>query len=75
MRVLIALGCALALAACAPKAPTPDAPDVSAAAAQSFMATNAKAAEFDIMIETRDGAHTEEIVQALAERGYPPRPL
>ncbi len=35
----------------------------------------AKGAEFDIMIETRDGAHTEEIIAALAERGYPPRPL
>jgi threonine dehydratase len=35
----------------------------------------AKGAEFDIMIETRDGAHTEEIIEALAEAGYPPRPL
>ena len=41
MRILIALGLALALAACAPKAPMPPAPDD--AAAQSFMAANAKA--------------------------------
>ncbi len=33
----------------------------------------AKGAEFDLMIETRDGRHTEEIVEALRERGYPPR--
>jgi threonine dehydratase len=35
----------------------------------------AKGAEFDIMIETRDSTHTQEIVDALRERGYPPRPL
>ncbi len=35
----------------------------------------AKGAEFDIMIETRDGKHTDEIIEALSERGYPPRPL
>ena len=35
----------------------------------------AKGAEFDIMIETRDAKHTDEIVEALRERGYPPRPL
>jgi threonine dehydratase len=33
----------------------------------------AKGAEFDIMIETRDAAHTQEIIQALREAGYPPR--
>jgi threonine dehydratase len=33
----------------------------------------AKGAEFDIMIETRDAAHTQEVVQALREAGYPPR--
>jgi threonine dehydratase len=33
----------------------------------------AKGAEFDIMIETRDAAHTQEIVAALREAGYPPR--
>jgi threonine dehydratase len=33
----------------------------------------AKGAEFDIMIETRDAAHTQEIVEALRESGYPPR--
>jgi threonine dehydratase len=33
----------------------------------------AKGAEFDIMIETRDAQHTEEIIQALAAAGYPPR--
>jgi threonine dehydratase len=35
----------------------------------------AKGAEFDIMIETRDQTHTREIIDALRERGYPPRPL
>jgi threonine dehydratase len=35
----------------------------------------AKGAEFDIMIETRDATHTQEIIDALRERGYPPRPL
>ena len=33
----------------------------------------AKGAEFDIMIETRDAQHTQEIIAALRERGYPPR--
>ncbi len=33
----------------------------------------AKGAEFDIMIETRDAQHTEEIMQALSAAGYPPR--
>ena len=33
----------------------------------------AKGAEFDIMIETRDAQHTEEIMAALREAGYPPR--
>jgi len=33
----------------------------------------AKGAEFDIMIETRDATHTQEIIDALREAGYPPR--
>jgi threonine dehydratase len=33
----------------------------------------AKGAEVDIMIETRDAQHTQEIVDALREHGYPPR--
>jgi threonine dehydratase len=33
----------------------------------------AKGAEFDIMIETRDAQHTQEIIDALREAGYPPR--
>ena len=33
----------------------------------------AKGAEFDIMIEARDAQHTREIMDALTERGYPPR--
>jgi threonine dehydratase len=33
----------------------------------------AKGAEFDVMIETRDAQHTQEIMDALAEKGYPPR--
>jgi len=33
----------------------------------------AKGAEFDIMIETRDAKHTQEIIDALREAGYPPR--
>ncbi len=33
----------------------------------------AKGAEFDIMVETRDGRHTDEITEALREHGYPPR--
>jgi len=28
-----------------------------------------------VMIETRDAAHTDEIIVALGERGFPPRPL
>ena len=35
----------------------------------------AKGAEFDIMIETRDAQHTQEIIDALGEAGYPPRPV
>ncbi|MGE3142885.1 MAG: pyridoxal-phosphate dependent enzyme, partial [Hyphomonadaceae bacterium] len=35
----------------------------------------AKGAEFDIEIETRDAAHTDEIVAALAHAGYPPKRL
>jgi threonine dehydratase len=33
----------------------------------------AKGAEFDIMIETRDAQHTQEIVDALRAEGYPPK--
>src|SRR5207237_2064520 len=33
----------------------------------------AKGAEFDIMVETRDAQHTQEIIDALSEAGYPPR--
>ena len=33
----------------------------------------AKAAEFDILVETRDAAHTQEIIDALEAAGYPPR--
>lgn len=33
----------------------------------------AKGAEFDVMIETRDAQHTQEIMDALREHGYPPR--
>jgi threonine dehydratase len=33
----------------------------------------AKGAEFDLLIETRDAQHTEEIMEALRESGYPPR--
>lgn len=33
----------------------------------------AKGAEFDIMIETRDAQHTQEIIDALRAHGYPPR--
>ena len=33
----------------------------------------AKGAEFDIMVETRDAQHTQEIMDALRDRGYPPR--
>jgi threonine dehydratase len=33
----------------------------------------AKGAEFDIMIETRDAQHTQEVMDALRAAGYPPR--
>jgi len=33
----------------------------------------AKGAEFDILVETRDAQHTQEIIDALREKGYPPR--
>jgi threonine dehydratase len=33
----------------------------------------AKGAEFDIMIETRDAQHTQEVMDALRAQGYPPR--
>jgi threonine dehydratase len=33
----------------------------------------AKGAEFDIMIETRDALHTQEIIDALTAAGFPPR--
>ena len=33
----------------------------------------AKGAEFDITIETRDAQHTQEIIDALRDKGYPPR--
>ena len=33
----------------------------------------AKGAEFDLMVETRDAQHTQEIVDALRDAGYPPR--
>jgi threonine dehydratase len=33
----------------------------------------AKGAEFDVMIETRDAQHTQDVIDALRERGYPPR--
>ncbi|MBL8549653.1 MAG: threonine ammonia-lyase [Hyphomonadaceae bacterium] len=35
----------------------------------------AKGAEFDILIETRDAQHTQEVVDALSACGYPPRRL
>jgi threonine dehydratase len=35
----------------------------------------AKGAEFDVVIETRDSQHTDEIVNALSKAGYPPRLL
>jgi threonine dehydratase len=35
----------------------------------------AKGAEFDVMIETRDARHTEEIIIALTKAGCPPRML
>ncbi len=34
----------------------------------------AKGAEFDILIETRDAQHTQEVIDALSQAGYPPRP-
>ncbi len=33
----------------------------------------AKGAEFDILIETRDAAHSQDVVEALRAAGYPPR--
>jgi threonine dehydratase len=33
----------------------------------------AKGAEFDIMIETRDAQHAQEVMDALREQGHPPR--
>jgi threonine dehydratase len=33
----------------------------------------AKGAEFDITIETRDAQHTQDVMNALREKGYPPR--
>ena len=33
----------------------------------------AKGAEFDLMIETRDAQHTQEIMDTLRDHGYPPR--
>jgi threonine dehydratase len=33
----------------------------------------AKGAEFDIMIETRDAQHAQEVMDALRDKGYPPR--
>jgi len=35
----------------------------------------AKGAEFDIMVETRDSKHTDEITEALRRHGYPPRTI
>jgi len=35
----------------------------------------AKGAEFDILIETRDGQHTRDVTEALKAAGYPPRGL
>ncbi|MEM9739385.1 MAG: threonine ammonia-lyase [Pseudomonadota bacterium] len=35
----------------------------------------AKGAEFDILIETRDGQHTHDVTEALKAAGYPPRGL
>lgn len=34
----------------------------------------AKGAEFDILIETRDAQHTQEVIDVLGQAGYPPRP-
>ena len=33
----------------------------------------AKGAEFDITIETRDAQHTQDVMNALRDKGYPPR--
>ncbi|MGB1069269.1 MAG: threonine ammonia-lyase, partial [Henriciella sp.] len=33
----------------------------------------AKGAEFDILIETRDRQHTQDVIDALVKAGYPPR--
>jgi threonine dehydratase len=33
----------------------------------------AKGAEFDITIETRDALHTQDIIDALTQAGFPPR--
>lgn len=35
----------------------------------------AKGAEFDILMETRDAQHTQDVIDALSAAGYPPRPL
>jgi threonine dehydratase len=35
----------------------------------------AKGAEFDILMETRDSRHTQEIIDALVAAGYPPRTI
>lgn len=35
----------------------------------------AKGAEFDILMETRDAQHTQEVIEALTASGYPPRKL
>ena len=35
----------------------------------------AKGAEFDILIETRDANHTQDVIDALTAEGYPPRAL
>lgn len=35
----------------------------------------AKGAEFDILVETRDAAHSTAIRKALTDRGFPPRPV
>jgi threonine dehydratase len=35
----------------------------------------AKGAEFDILIESRDSRHTQEVVEALNVAGYPPRTI
>ena len=33
----------------------------------------AKGAEFDVLVETRDSVHTDQIAATLRARGYPPR--